>query len=317
MSACGRCATPLEEGDLRCVICGFVAPERARAHATGDAARIVRCVECGAAVAYRAEKRAPLCMFCGATTRVEEPTDPLEVASLYLPFSVAKETAAEAMRAHLRSLGWFHPPDLAASATVDSVTPVWFAAWIFDARADVAWAADSDAGSRRSAWAPHAGRTHLDWKNVLVSASRGLTLKEVATLARGYDLSKAEPIPPDVADDVERFDVERSAARAKVLAAAYDLASAELQSGHIPGSSFRNVKVSALLDGLVTRRFALPAYVFVYRYDDRPYRAVVHGRHASIVMGDAPLSWTRIALVVVGGIALVAAIVAIVAAATR
>lgn len=308
---CTRCHTPLEEGDLRCAICGLLTPRPERATHSGEALRIVRCSECGAAVSYRAEKRAPVCRFCGATTKVEEPTDPLEEAKLYLPFEVEREAAAGAMRRYLGSLGWFRPADLAARATVDSVTPVWFACWVFDARADVTWAADSNAGSRRSAWAPHAGRAHLSWRNVLVSASRGLSQAEVAKLTPGFDLARAREVDESVAEDVERFDVERSAARSRVLAAVRDVAVAELQRGHIPGSRFRNVHVSALLESLVTRRYALPAYVFVYRYDGRPYRAIVHGQSAGIAFGEAPLAWGKIALLVVAGLVVVGVIVAI------
>jgi hypothetical protein len=311
--ACARCDTPLEEGDLRCAICGLLVPAHTRAPVSAEAIRVVRCDECGAAVTYRADKCAPTCRFCGATTKVEEPTDPLEEAKQYLPFDVGREAAADAMRGYLASLGWFRPSDLAARATVDSVTPVWFAAWVFDARADVTWAADSDAGSRRSAWAPHSGRTQLSWKNVLVSASRGLTIAEVGKLTPGFDLGRARAVDETVAGEVERFDVERSAARSRVLAAVRDVAVAELERGHIPGSRFRNVHVSALLESLVTRRFALPAYVFVYRYEDRPYRAIVHGQNARIAFGDAPLAWGKIAMLVVAGLVVIGIVVAIVA----
>ena len=297
--SCERCSTPLEDGDLRCCICGMCAPAVERAAVAVEALRIVRCKECGAAVSYRVEKRAPVCRFCGAETRVEEPTDPVEQPSEYLEFKVEREEAVSAMRSYLASLGWFRPADLARGATVDSLTPLYFAAWAFEAEADVTWAADSDAGSRRSDWAPHAGRTHLRWRNVLVSASRGLRQKEVQLLATGYDLANARAISDDIADEVEQFDVQRSAARATVLSAVNALAVADIEREHVPGSRARNVHVSALLERLVTRRVALPCFVFVYRYDGRPYRCIVHGRDARIALGSAPLSWARIAFVVI------------------
>ena len=51
---CHRCATDLEDGDLRCSICGTIAPALDRV--VGEVQRIVRCDECGAAVAHRAEE---------------------------------------------------------------------------------------------------------------------------------------------------------------------------------------------------------------------------------------------------------------------
>ncbi|HEY0253471.1 MAG TPA: hypothetical protein VGC41_18180, partial [Kofleriaceae bacterium] len=75
MSDCTRCATPLEEGDLRCAVCALPLPPAPSA-ATKTRAQILRCTECGAAIAYDANKQTPACGFCGATMKVEQPLDP-------------------------------------------------------------------------------------------------------------------------------------------------------------------------------------------------------------------------------------------------
>lgn len=311
--SCARCATPIEDGDLRCAVCSLLTPARGPRALAQEAMQIVRCHTCGAAVTYRVEHRAPVCRFCGSKTEVETPTDPPEEAQLYLPFEVSPEEAVEAMRTYLRSLGWFRPSDLASSATVGTVTPVYFAAWAVDVTADVAWAADSNAGAGRSAWAPHAGRCQLAWSDVLVGASRGLEPSEIARLAPGYELARALPVDASIAADVERFDVDRSAARAKVMRVLDGLAGARVQGeGFVPGSRFRNVHVSKRLQSLLVRRLALPAYVFVYRYEDQPYRVVVHGRTPSIAFGDAPWSYYKIAAVVAAALAVLGGITAIV-----
>ena len=53
---CTRCATLLEEGDLRCAVCALpvaiVAERGVKARA-----RILRCTECGAAIGYDAQIR--------------------------------------------------------------------------------------------------------------------------------------------------------------------------------------------------------------------------------------------------------------------
>ncbi len=313
LAPCARCATPLEHGDLRCAICCLVAPAPPSDERVGQAElAIVRCTECGAAVTYKVEVAAPMCRFCGAKTAVEIVVDPLEEATHYLPFGVSQEQATSAIQSFLSQRSFFVPADLAASATVSSVVPILFAAWVFDARADVTWTADSDAGSRRSAWAPHAGRTRMQWSNVLVSASRGLSRSEVHRLAGGFNLGRAVPIEEERPADVEQFDVERSAARGRILEAIQGLAERDLAAGHIPGRTYRNLHVSAWLEGLTTRRFAMPAYVFVYRYKDRPYRAVVHGQDASVAFGDRPIAMGRVALLVLGALVVIAIIVLIV-----
>lgn len=319
--ACRRCKTAIEAGDLRCSVCALTVPEAPRDAVARPAAKILRCRECNAAVSYTVEKQAPACGFCGSVMEVEQPIDPVEQAEWIVPFSVDYDAARQSLRRWLGSLGWFRPGDLASSATVDSLHPLHWAAWLFDAEAKVSWAADSDAGSGRSRWAPHAGSTSFSWDNIVVSASRGLTTQETIKLAPGFRVELAERAPPEPgasselgasppaegAPTVERFDLQRSAARKKILESIEATAAAQLQRGHIPGSRFRNVHTSVLLERLVTRRVALPTWVLTYRYKGSLYRALVHGQDPTLAFGEAPLSWAKVALVAIAGVTLVVA----------
>jgi hypothetical protein len=70
----------------------------------------------------------------------------------------------------------------------------------------------------------------------LVSASRGLTTEECASLAGAFDLASARPSPDEGARaTIERFDVQRSAARA-TIARAVEQASTAQAATWIPGS---------------------------------------------------------------------------------
>ena len=312
---CARCQTPLEASDLRCCICALVVPAGAGPPPAAARARILRCRGCAAAVSYTAEHQAPHCAFCGAVMEVEQPVDPVEEAELILPFAIDRASATASLRAWMRSLGWFRPRDLSSAATVEKLEPLHWAAWIFDADARVTWTADSDAGSRRSSWAPHAGEATFTWKNVLVSASRGLSGKETVKLTPRYLIEDARPVAEagEVAGARETFDAQRSAARARIVAAIEAIAEQELTAGHIPGSRFRNVHAAVLLQRLTTRRYLLPAWVLAYRYKGSLYRSVVHGQDPSLVLGDAPVSWAKILLVIGAAAALVLAIVALLA----
>src|SRR5213076_581486 len=94
---CTRCSTPLEEGDLRCSVCALPVPA-AGASVEKAQTKILRCTECGAAIAFDANKHAPACGFCGATMKVEQPVDPIEVAQLQVPFAVGRDDAESAIR---------------------------------------------------------------------------------------------------------------------------------------------------------------------------------------------------------------------------
>lgn len=314
---CTRCGTPIEEGDLRCAICSLPTPPPPAEAVAAARTKVLRCNECAAAIAFSAERQAPTCGFCGATMHVEQPTDPIETAQLRVPFAVDRDAATAALQAWLGKRGWFAPKDLQSQATVDSLQPLCWAAWIVNATAEVSWVADSDAGSQRSDWAPHAGEVPLTFTNIGVAASRGLTAAECAALIPRYDLSTAVPvgtaIPGETPAMIESFDAQRSAARALVQQAIESTAASRVQETCIPGRRFRNVKVSCLLRSQTTDRVALPAWVLAYRYRNQPFRAVVHGQRPDLVMGESPTDMKKVALVIFAVIAALAAIIAVIA----
>jgi hypothetical protein len=303
-AACRRCGTPVETADLRCCICAYAVEVGDGGAATVAEARamIMRCRECAAAVAYEAETQAPKCAFCGSVMETETPVDPVERAEWVVPFAVDRAAAGLALRRWLRSLGWFRPRDLSSGATIESMRPLHWAAWIFDADAVVTWTADSDQGSLRSAWAPHAGKATFTWRNIVVSASRGLTARETGRLASGFRIDTAMAIASATAEDdgaIETFDTQRSAARAKIVLAIEAIAEQQLvDGGHVPGRKFRKVSAAVLLERLRTRRYVLPSWVLAYRYRGSLYRSIVHGQDQSIAFGDAPYAWSRILLVI-------------------
>ncbi|AEI63820.1 hypothetical protein [Corallococcus macrosporus] len=303
VAPCQRCDCALEAEDLRCPICGLTAPPPPRAAVERERARVVRCERCGAAVEYSVEAKAPRCDYCGCVTHVETTADPVEQAQHWMPFTVDPEAARGALMGFLRRGGFFRPSGLAREASLESLRPVWWPAWMFDAGVDVSWTADSDAGSRRSDWAPHAGRKQFDFKGIPVPASRGLTVKECEALAPHYQQRSMLDTPhgPEGAH-VERFEATRSGARRSVLAAVERLARERLQEGVIPGRRFRNVHVAVALSSLRTRRLALPVYVLAYRYKDRPYRVLVHGQDTDVVLGEAPISAWRVAAVILAAL---------------
>jgi hypothetical protein len=240
---------------------------------------------------------------------LETPEDPVEQAEVFLDFTVSDAEARAALGRWLGSGGFFRPSDLQARAAVDGLKPLWWVGWMFDAEAEVCWAADSDAGAGRSAWAPHAGRFSMSAKKIVVSASVGLTKAETRGLVGAYDLGKASAQPQGHPNaTVEQFTVQRSAARRLISDALESVAKARARQ-HIPGSEVRNLHVSVLPSRLGTRHLAFPAFVLAYRYRDKLYRAVVHGQDANRVLGEAPVAWGRVAAVVLGALAAVVAIV--------
>jgi hypothetical protein len=309
--ACARCETPLERGDLRCAICGLGTPDQQEAE-QNIAIQVLRCEGCGAAVAFDAAVGAPNCSFCNSVMRLDELIDPPEQTGGYLPFRVDRGAAQAHLKRWLGSRGFFRPKDLASRSHLESLKPLYWVAWVFDAEAEVTWTADSNLGGRRSSWAPHAGAASMVFDNLLVSASRGLSDGEVDAIADSFELGEIEGEPhasPKGSVDLdaallESFDVQRSLARRRIVRAIEATAAARVEQNHVPGSRFRKVKASVLLEKLVTRRLSFPAWVLAYRYDGKLYRAVISGQDASAMTGTSPFSYARLFMVL--GIAVVA-----------
>ena len=277
--------------------------------------QVLRCKGCGAATAYDVKHQAPSCTFCDSVVEVETLDDPLEQSEGYLPFTIGQDEARKAMRRWLSSLGWFRPSDLTTAARLEQLKPLWWVGWVFDAESLVSWAADSNHGSRRSAWAPHSGQVNMTFDDILVSASRGLSDAEASVIGPGCNLAsiRAEPTGADAAT-IEQFDLQRSQARLQIIGAIQTLAAERVEQRHIPGSRFRKTHVSVVLRRLITRRISLPAWVLAYRYKGRLYRMVICGQNASFVTGSAPYSIAKILLVAALAIAALFVVVAAFAA---
>lgn len=312
---CGRCRSPFEIGDLFCAVCGEVAPGDVPAASEIVRVEVLRCRDCGAATRWDARERGVSCAFCGSVVEREQLVDPPEQTEAYLPFLVPRGAAERALEAWLGTGGFFRPGDLSKAARLESLHPLHWVAWAFDATARVSWTADSNAGSLQSDWAPHAGQAEMTFDDVLVSASRGLTAEEAAALSGSYDLGTARTTLEETAEDatVEAFDVQRSQARSLLLAAIEGHAAARVEAECVPGSRFRNVHVALLLRGLETRRLALPAWVLAYRYHDELYRVVISGQDPEAIEGRMPISPWRVLLVVLAVAAIVATVFAVAA----
>jgi len=307
---CDRCESVISDDDLRCPICNLTTPVSRSADRTGAVVDILRCSGCGAAMTYQVAKRAAACAFCGSVLEVELPADPMEEAEGRLPFTVDSATARQAFATWLGSLGWFRPGDLRSSARLQTIQPLRWVGWVFDAHAEVSWAADTDADARRSEWAPHSGRNEFVYDDVVIPATRGLTREEVAQLLPSYDLASIAETTDLVADaTIEQFDIPRSTARARVVEAVNRLARRRLEERHLPGRRVRNLRMSTILRGLEARRVTFPAWVLAYRYKDRLFRTVLSGQDEGCLKGEAPYSIPRIAAVIAGGVTVIALLI--------
>ena len=297
---CSRCFSAVEAGDLRCPVCYLAIPESEAAASTAVRVQALRCGSCGAAMEYQAALQTAACGFCGGALKREEIVDPEEQIEQRLPFKVRLEQAMEIYREWISRQGFFRPFNLPSAARLESLHAIWWAGWVVNVSARATWTADSDTGAQKAKWAPHAGELQREFTGLIIPATRGLTADECAGLLHTYDVSggasDGENRPAEAA--VERFEMQRSFARATIVAAIQRLMERCIQAGEIPGRRFRNLHASIQLRKLGTRRVGFPAYVIAYRYRGKLFRTVISGQDGRCVIGEAPRSWGKLALAI-------------------
>lgn len=311
---CATCRAMLDDEDLFCSNCGAESPagtQAAHGETSATSAHNFDCQGCGASMSYDASAQSLRCPFCGSTSLREQPDAKVLAPRRVIPFALSRDDAQRALRQWLGT-GYWRPGDLARTAQIENLQPVYVPYWVFEARTSTYWTADTShapAGSR-SGWLPISGEHRGEYAGLMVGASGALTPAETNQIAP-FDLASA--VTPDRVDldnaIFEQFRVQRKYARPLAQAGLEQLEAAACRP-YVPGNC-RNLKVNVLLEGLTSEPVLFPVFVMAYRYRDQVFRFLVNGQTGRAT-GTAPTSWSKIAMVtaivVLGVLAALAAV---------
>ncbi|MCS6894769.1 MAG: hypothetical protein NZZ60_01295 [Bacteroidia bacterium] len=289
--------------------------------------QILSCRSCGAQIAYK-EGRAK-CDFCGAEavsegTLQNQPIRPQGV----LPFGIDARAAQETFTRWVKNL-WFAPSDLSHRTRLEDLRGIYLPSWTFDARVWAHWTATP--GYYRTRTEPFFDQQTRTWKtrtvtytewgapisghhqdffdDVLISGLNSLPnryLEEIGSFATTTDLRTYNPsyflgwdvaLPDKPLPEAWKEGYEYIHAK-----------TAEACKKAIPGDTYKDFRMQIQLSGLTTKLVYVPIYILAYRYGDKPYRVVIHGRTGAVT-GDRPISWVKVGLAVL----LIAAIIGLLA----
>ena len=344
-SNCGAKTTWDPESDmLACEYCGTKVPvprgegtivERAledvgsAARGLGVAVRAAKCANCGATVCFSTSSTAESCVYCGSPNVLaqEANRNALRPESL-VPLDLSRAQVEQAFRKWVRSL-WFRPSEL-KKAKEFAALGIYVPFWTFDCRVHSDWSADAGyyyyvtvprmvtvngrtqmrmVQERRIRWEPAWGARDDSYDDELVCASR--LAPELMRELGGFQTKALVPYRPEYlagwhAEEYQ-FDLEQGWARCQ---ASVIESQKSRCAGDVPGNEHRNLRVKNTIGGVRWKHVLLPVWSLQYRFQGKVYTVLVNGQ-TGCVAGKAPISWAKVALLVVGVVVAILVVVAI------
>jgi DNA-directed RNA polymerase subunit RPC12/RpoP len=333
---CGKCGADLlyDPGSrgLKCPFCGETraveaggtvaekdldealrhAAEAHDARVPAEEVRRVSCEACGAHLVLPANEKSGRCPYCASVRVLEEPRDPTRIPpESVVPFAVDRVKAETLFREWMRGL-WFRPNALKRGSAVAEMRGVLVPFWTFDARADSSWTAMAGyhyyvtVGSgknartvRQTRWVPAAGSRSDDYDDLLVCASGGLDAGLVEKV-EPFDTANLVPFRREYLAGwhAEAYSLDVREAWSRAEAEMHETQRSRCASD-VPGDTHMALSVTTVLSGKRYRHTLLPVWVCAYRFRGKTFRFLVNGQTGE-VQGQAPLSWVKILLLVLG-----------------
>ncbi len=318
LEKCSVCSALVDEEDLFCSNCGTEAPHERQRDATSQsmAAHSFECQGCGASMSYDASAQNLRCPFCSSERLDKRKVKKALAPQAVIPLQVHQGQAERIMRQWLGSSFW-RPSDLAQSAAVTRMTPVYVPYWVFEATTYTYWTADTSqtpAGARGD-WYPLAGEHRGRYAGLLVGASGALTPQETSAICPFQLAAAVSPQEIDLDNAiVEQFRVHRKYARPLARQGLETLETNACMK-YVPGRC-RNMKVNTRLQGLSSRPILLPVWIMAYQYKGKLYRFLLNGQTGKCT-GEAPTSLLKIVLLVLGVVCGLILLLALLGLATR
>ncbi len=290
----------------------------------GVSVRALRCSTCGATVRLSAQSTTGTCAFCGSSQVLAERDfrRALRPESI-VPLEFGQAKAEDALRRWVEKL-WLRPNAL---RRLDSTQArgVYVPYWTYDARVHSAWSADAGhyyyvtetvpvmvqgrltmqaRQVRKIRWVPAWGQRDDTFDDVLVHASKGVAEDLIRRLG-GFDTKALVPYRPEYLAgwSAEEYELDLHGgwerARESIVHTQRSRCAAD-----VPGDTQRNLQVDNTIEDVRWKHVLLPLWIVTYRHNRKHYRVLINGQSGQ-VRGEAPLSSSKVLLLILAVAALI------------
>lgn len=292
------------------------------------------CNQCGATLAF-AGVRTETCPYCTSPNFVERPASSNQPDPRFaIAFTGNNEWARRRLDAWLGGRTIFADPAL-RNAKVEDLRGVYLPAYLYSAVARTDYTAeigeqytetetyktrDAQGNEKtetrtvtRTEYRALAGR-HIGYvTDVIVSASAGLDNRTL-TAVEPFDMKQLRRFSPALVSGWIQEEFSRGADECERASRteAVDAVGLQLRK-FMPGDSYSDLTWKTAVEWESFDPILVPVWVFAVRYrQDKPALRIVINGQTGRVAGKAPLSWWKITLAIVLGLAVIAAIIALV-----
>ncbi len=282
--------------------------------------RLITCASCGADTLISPATVTATCPFCGSHYVTEpRPSDRLILPETMMPFRIPEEEAVKAFSDWVKKR-YLAPRAFRRGIHRPEPQGVYIPSWTFDAALDTDY--NGFGGRRRTVtytvrvngktqtrtrtvtdWYPISGRSHLSFDDIPVIASKSIDRKLLEKVSP-YSMKVLHVYNPAYLAGFlsERYSISLSGgfAEARRMMEARMCRHIESSLGY---DTYRGMQYFHRFESVRFKHILLPVWIATYRYHEKAYPFMVNGETGRIA-GRAPLSPLKIALLVLGGIAL-------------
>jgi hypothetical protein len=219
-----------------------------------------------------------------------------------VPFQLDRPRAVESFRKWIRGR-WMAPRDLKRYAQTDAgLNGVYLPFWTFDAETSTDYEGQrGEVHDKNTRWTPVSGHIDRFHDDVVVLASTSLPDSLLARISH-WDTSALVPYKPEF---VSGFRAEAYRIGLKdgwpIGKRMIDEAIRRLIRTDIGGDKQQIDSVHTQYSDVTFKHVLLPVWISAYRYRDKVYRFLVNGQTGEVT-GEAPISWWKVALLVILGL---------------
>jgi LSD1 subclass zinc finger protein len=292
-------------------------------------ALVVKCSNCGASTTMLPGVTADSCPFCASPLVVSmQETKQILKPHYVLPFVVKREAAYSNFKAWLKGL-WFAPNDLVRKvqeASSQQLKGVYIPYWSYDTDTQTQYSGrrgeyyyttesykDSNGNTqtrqvRHTAWYPASGTVFLNFRDVLVSASKSLP-QRMANELEPWDIGQLTAFKESYLSGfrAETYQIDAPAgletAKQKIDPDIRDAIRSDIGGDEQEISDYE-----VRYHNLALKYILLPVWISAYPYNGKVYNFMVNACTGEVV-GDRPYSWIKITLAILVALAIVLLVV--------